>query len=93
MGPEFDWDDHKAKTNLAKHDVTFSEGVTIFNDEFVATMPDPDHSTNEERYIAIGMSVKGRLLVVCFTEREPKTRIVSCRPATPAERKTHEEEI
>jgi hypothetical protein len=92
MGPKFEWDDEKARANVEKHEVGFAEGATVFNDEFVATLSDPDHSIDEERLIAIGMSVKGRLLVVSFTERRSKTRLISCRVATPAERKAYEEE-
>ena len=91
MTPQFEWNKEKAKSNLDKHDVTFSEGATIFNDQFVATMPDPDHSRNEERFLAIGTSVKGHLLVVVFTERGDKIRLISCRQATATERRTYEE--
>lgn len=87
----FEWDEEKAKTNLKKHKVSFEEGATIFHDLFVATMPDPDHSNAEQRYIAIGLSVNGRLLAVAFTERGEKTRIISCRKATSRERNVYEE--
>lgn len=87
----FEWDEEKAKANLKKHKVSFEEGTTIFHDLLVATMPDPDHSKDEQRYIAIGLSVNSRLLVVVFTERGAKTRLISCRRATPRERKIYEE--
>jgi uncharacterized DUF497 family protein len=67
---EFEWDDEKASSNIKKHDVGFEEGATIFNDPLIATVPDPDHSKDEERYVSIGISVQGRLLVVIHTERE-----------------------
>ena len=86
----FEWDTNKARTNLKKHAVSFDEGVTIFNDPLIATMPDPDHSAQEVRYIAIGMSINGRLLVVIFTERNDKTRLISCRKATKAETEVYE---
>lgn len=89
--PEFEWDDEKAKSNLKKHDVSFEEGTTIFNDPLIATIPDPDHSKDEERYVSIGISVQGRLLVVVHTEREVRIRLISCRKATSAERKVYEE--
>jgi uncharacterized DUF497 family protein len=89
--PEFEWDDKKANHNLKKHDVSFEEGATIFNDPGIATISDPDHSEAEERYISIGVSVRGRLLVVVHTEREQKIRLISCRKATSAERKAYEE--
>ena len=88
--PEFEWDDDKALSNLRKHSVSFEEGATIFNDPMVATIADPDHSTKEERYISIGISVQDRLLVVVHTEREERIRLISCRKATGAERKFYE---
>lgn len=91
MEPLFEWDEEKAQSNLKRHKVSFEEGTTIFHDMFVATMPDPDHSEDEERYISIGFSVKRRLLVVVHTERGDKTRIISCRKATPTERRMYEE--
>ena len=88
--PEFEWDDEKAINNLKKHDVSFQEGATIFNDPLIATIFDPDHSESEERYISMGISVQGRLLVVIHTERGERIRLISCRRATSAERKTYE---
>jgi uncharacterized DUF497 family protein len=87
----FEWDEEKAQSNLKKHKVGFEEGATIFHDLFVATMPDPDHSEDEQRYVSIGLSAKGRLLVVVHTERGNKTRIVSCRKATSREQRIYEE--
>jgi uncharacterized DUF497 family protein len=87
----FEWDEEKAQSNLKKHKVGFEEGVTIFHDLFVATMPDPDHSDDEQRYVSIGLSAKGRLLVVVHTERGNKTRIISCRKATLREQRIYEE--
>ena len=87
---EFEWDDDKAKSNLKKHSVGFDEGATIFNDPLIATISDPDHSADEERYISIGVSVQGRLLVVVHTEREGRIRLISCRKATTDERKAYE---
>ncbi len=92
MQPQYEWADDKAGINLHKHQVSFREGATVFNDPLVATQPDPDHSFDEERYIAIGRSVRGRVLVVVFTEREGKIRLISCRKATPRERKVYEED-
>jgi hypothetical protein len=87
---EFEWDDEKAESNLKKHVVSFEEGATIFNDPQIATIFDPDHSVDEERYISIGISVQGNLLVIVHTEREERIRLISCRKATDAERKTYE---
>ena len=87
---EFEWDDEKADSNLKKHGVSFEEGATIFNDPEIAAIFDPDHSDNEERYISIGTSVQGHLLVIVHTEREERIRLISCRKATNAERKVYE---
>ena len=88
---QFEWDEEKAQLNLIKHKVTFDEGVTVFHDVLVAAITDSDHSDDEERYIAIGQSAMGRILVVSFTERPQRTRIISCRKATECERKLYEE--
>ena len=69
----------------------FEEGITVFGDPLSMNMPDPDHSESEERYIVMGFSERYRLLVVCYTEVEEKTRIISARQATRAERKGYEE--
>ncbi|MBC8419979.1 MAG: BrnT family toxin [Proteobacteria bacterium] len=90
---EFEWDEEKTQINLEKHKVSFEESVTVFHDLLVATMSDPDHSDDEQRYIAIGQSAKGRILIISYTERQGRTRIISCRKATPRERKTYEEGI
>ena len=87
---EFEWDDEKAKSNLEKHGIAFEEGATIFNDPLILTMPDPDHSISEERYISLGISVQTRLLLVVHTERGERNRLISCRKANNVERKTYE---
>ncbi len=87
----FEWDEVKAKTNFRKHKASFEEGKTIFNDPFLFTFPDDEHSINEERYINIGTSAKGRILVLIHTERKDKIRIISCRKAATAERRFYEE--
>ncbi len=90
---EFEWDPRKAKTNLRKHGVSFTEAGTIFGDELAITVPDPDHSEAEDRYITIGWSVRRRLLIVSHTDRGDKIRIISARELTKAERKDYEETI
>ena len=90
---EFEWDEKKAQLNFEKHKVSFEESVTVFYDPLLATMPDPDHSEDEQRYITIGQSVKGRILIISYTERQNRTRIISCRKATSREKKTYEEGI
>jgi uncharacterized DUF497 family protein len=87
---ELEWDNEKAASNLKKHGVSFEEGATIFNDPEIATIFDPDHSEDEERYISIGTSVQGHLLVIVHTEREERIRLISCRKPTNAERKAYE---
>ena len=87
----FEWDEAKAISNQKKHGVTFQEGTTIFHDPYVATLPDPDHSDEEERYVSIGISVKHRILIVAHTERGTRTRIMSCRKAIGTERSIYEE--
>ena len=87
---EFEWDEEKATSNLKKHGISFEEGATIFNDPEIATISDPDHSRDEERFISIGVSVQKRLLVIIHTFREERIRIISCRKATNTERKTYE---
>ena len=87
----FEWDEDKARKNQRKHKVTFHDAATIFHDRFIATMADPDHSDDEDRYISIGRSSKGNLLVVNYTERAEKIRIISCRKAERPERRIYEE--
>lgn len=88
---QFEWDDNKAKANLAKHGVSFSEAQTIFDDPLFVDFYDPDHSANEERYIIIGQSEQHRLLLVSYTERRNKIRLISAREATRLERDAYEE--
>ncbi len=90
MKPCFEWDEEKAKANLKQHKVSFVEGATVFSDPFSITIPDPDHSIDEERYIDIGTSDRGRVLVVSYTERGANIRIISCRKATPTEQRCYE---
>jgi len=87
---DFEWDPKKAKLNIKKHNVSFDEAVTVFYDPLSATFHDPDHSIEEHRYITIGFSSQGRLLVIAHTERGLNTRIISARTATAHERKKHE---
>lgn len=86
----YEWDRDKARRNLRRHRVSFDEGTTVFYDPLSATFDDPDHSLTERRFVTIGFSSHGRLLVVSHTERENATRIISVRRATAHERKRHE---
>ena len=74
---EFIWDRRKATSNGKKHGVAFVEAATVFGDPLSMTFPDPDHSTDEERFITIGMSEAGRVLLVAHTDRSGAIRIIS----------------
>jgi uncharacterized DUF497 family protein len=87
----FEWDQKKASSNLRKHGVSFKEAATAFGDPLSLTIPDPDHSIGEDRFVLIGESQKERLLAVAHTERSDTIRIVSARLATRGERKSYEE--
>jgi uncharacterized DUF497 family protein len=86
----FEWDSAKAAANLKKHHVAFDEAVTVFYDALAATFDDPDHSTGEARFVTVGYSAQGRLLVVCHTERHDVVRIITARVATTHEKQRHE---
>lgn len=88
---EFEWDPHKASANLKKHGVDFREGATVFDDPLSTTFPDAEHSTVERRFVTIGMSAPGRVLVVIHTEVGETVRIIGAREATRGERKFYEE--
>ena len=90
---EFEWDQNKVIKNIKKHGVSLYEAATVFGDSLSVTFPDPDHSTQENRFIIIGLSNIGRLLVVAHTYRKKRVRIISARKATRHERKYYEEEI
>ena len=91
MRLQFEWDPEKAKANLKKHEVGFEEALTVFGDPLARMFDDPDHSAEEQREIIIGFSTRPRLLVVGFTERAARVRVITARRATAAERKRHEE--
>ena len=90
---QFEWDENKAETNLRKHKVGFEEAKTVFGDPFSITVDDPDHSKDEQRYVDIGKSANGKLLVVVYAGRGDKIRLISCRKATPMERNMYEEQF
>lgn len=92
MEYSFDWDEEKARENFRKHGVSFLEATTVFRDPLAMLTFDPDHSWTESRYVLLGLSIEGRLLVVWYTERPPMTRLISARRATRRERRTYEEE-
>ncbi len=87
----FEWDPTKADENLRKHKVSFNEATSVFGDFLGTTVSDPDHSLDEHRYITVGLSNRGRLLMVAHAERHERIRIISARKLTPNERRAYEE--
>lgn len=86
----FEWDEEKQESNLSKHGIAFAEAATVFNDYFYVDFYDPKHSVNEKRFLIIGESNQRRLLIVSYTERGDKIRIISARELTPQERRIYE---
>lgn len=91
MKPQFEYDEAKAAENLRKHGVSFVEATTVYDDPRFITVIDEEHSSDEERYITLGLSGVGRLLMVAHTEREGRIRIISVRKATKKEQKFYVE--
>lgn len=87
---EFEWDPEKAAANAKKHGVEFAEAMTVFSDPLEVTISDPDHSEGEQRFVSIGLSTSQRLVVVAYTERAGRTRIINAREASSQERKHYE---
>ena len=93
MSLEFEWDSNKAKANLTNHGIGFREALTVFADPLARIFDDEDHSEAEPREIIIGHSEKQRLILVCFTARGTRIRIISARKATRLEREDYEEHV
>ena len=89
----FEWDEARAKANLAKHGVSFEQASTVFGDPLSLTIRDPLHSDDEDRFVTIGVSADYRVLVVVHTDREGRIRIISGRLAVRREMKDYEEGI
>jgi uncharacterized DUF497 family protein len=87
---EFEWDPNKATSNFAKHNISFHEASTVFSDPLSLTFSDPDRLRDEARYITIGESVQGQLLIISHTDREQRIRIISARKVTHRERRIYE---
>jgi uncharacterized protein len=87
----YEWDEEKAASNLEKHGVSFDEAATVFNDPLYVDFYDPDHSVEEHRYLIMGQSIAGRLLIVSYTERGDIIRLISARQMTSSERTAYEE--
>jgi len=90
MNSEFEWDPAKAATNLHNHGVSFVEAATVFFDPLSITVPDPSHSSEEDRFVITGLSYQRHTIVVVHTDRGDTIRIISARLATPSERKKYE---
>ena len=88
---EFEWDADKAARNLEWHGVSFPEATTVFDDSLSVAVPDPDHSFEEQRYIIVGSSHRNRLLIVAYTERGERIRIITARELTRREREAYEQ--
>jgi hypothetical protein len=85
-----DWDPNKAAANLREHEVSFAEAATVLNDDYALTREDPD-SVGEQRFVTLGLSATGSLLVVVYTHREPDTyRLISSWKANKPQRKLYE---
>jgi uncharacterized protein len=93
MTSSFEWNQEKAERNLQKHGVAFEEAVSIFDDLLCFVIDDPNHSIRERRFVALGYSIAQRLLIVVYTERKDKIRIISARPSTKPERRTYERNL
>ena len=87
---KFNWDPSKAQENLLNHGISFEEATTVFGDPLAGTIPDPDHSVGEARFLTIGWTANGRLIVVSHIEEGDTIRIISAREATAHERKQYE---
>ena len=91
MALTFEWDEAKASANVRKHGVGFEEAATAFGDVLSVTVADPDHSLDEDRFILLGLTERGRLAVVAHTVRGDAIRLISARLATAKERWKYEE--
>lgn len=88
---QFEWNKNKAVKNLSKHGVSFEEAKTVFDDPLYVDFYSPEHSESEERYLIVGESDRGRLLIVSYTERGDVIRLIGAREVTQTEREAYEE--
>lgn len=92
MGLTFEWDERKAKSNYKKHKVTFEEAATVFGNPFSLTIVDPLHSTPlQKRFVIVGQTLKGKIVVVVHCEDGNTIRIISARISSRQERRNYEE--
>jgi uncharacterized DUF497 family protein len=92
MSLTFEWDDAKAHANLQKHGISFEEAASAFGDPLSVTIDDPDHSADEARFLLLGATHIGQVVVVAHTERQDNIRIISARRATRQEKRDYERE-
>lgn len=90
VGSRFDWDLVKASRNRRHHGISFEEAATAFADPLSQTVPDPSHSEREDRFVLIGTTRRGVLVVVVHTEQANTVRLISARRANRRERHDHE---
>jgi uncharacterized protein len=93
MSLEFEWDPRKARANEVNHGIDFKEALTVFQDPLARIFDDNEHSSDEPREVIIGHSTKHRLILVCFTVRATRVRLISARKATPLERRDYEKNV
>ena len=93
MSLKFEWSREKAGSNVQKHGCTFIEGSTAFSDPLSVTISDPDHSVFENRFLHLGQTSNGKLVVVAFTERGDRIRLISVRRASRRERNQYEQQL
>ena len=86
---DFEWDPEKALANESKHGISFFEACEVFDDAYSSVVHDPDHSRDEDRYLIFGISKGGHYLVVSYTERGDRIRLISARKMTPRERRAY----
>lgn len=91
MRQEFEWDDAKARRNVRRHRVPFVEAVSVFSDSRALTMLDQAHAEVEDRHVIVGMSDRGRILVVVYTHRARTIRIITAHRATRRERRSYDQ--
>ncbi len=89
---QFEWEPEKDRDHLARHGISFDEASTVFGDPFAVTIDDPDHSTEERRFVTTGYSTRQRIIIVVHTDRDDSVRLISAREVTPAERRVYEQE-
>ena len=88
---DFERGPEKALANESKHGVSFFEACGVFDDDYSSTVPDPNHSQVEDRYLIFGISKNRNYLVVSYTERDDRIRLISARKMTPRERRAYEQ--